>query len=193
MSHLTRYHQDRPEQPLGNTSDAEEIRALLAEAGVRFERWRADRPLPADADQAQIGAAYRSDIDRLMARRRLPGRRRGQPRCPDHPDKAALRQKFLNEHTHAEDEVRFFVAGRGLFTLHLGKPRCTLLCEARRPDQRSRRHPPLVRHGPRARLRRHPRVHQPRRLGRATSPATGSPRAFRPSTTTAELWCVIGL
>ena len=66
MSHLTRYHQDRPEQPLGNTSDAEEIRALLAEAGVRFERWRADRPLPADADQAQIGAAYRSEIDRLM-------------------------------------------------------------------------------------------------------------------------------
>lgn len=26
---------------------------------------------------------------------------------PDHPDKQALREKFLQEHTHSEDEVRF--------------------------------------------------------------------------------------
>ena len=128
MSHLTRYHQDRPEQPLGNTSDAEEIRALLAEAGVRFERWRADRPLPADADQVQIGAAYRSEIDRLM--------REGGYQSwdvismrPDHPDRLAMRQKFLDEHTHAEDEVRFFVAGEGLFNLHLGETVFALLCQ----------------------------------------------------------------
>ena len=38
----------------------------------------------------------------------------------DHPQKDALRQKFLNEHTHSEDEVRFFVAGSGLFILHVG-------------------------------------------------------------------------
>ena len=40
---------------------------------------------------------------------------------PDHPDRATLRAKFLNEHTHSEDEVRFFVAGRGQFTLHIGE------------------------------------------------------------------------
>ena len=50
-------------------------------------------------------------------------------RNPTRPDKAALRQKFLNEHTHAEDEVRFFVAGRGLFTLHLGDQVHEVLCE----------------------------------------------------------------
>jgi len=47
---------------------------------------------------------------------------------PDHPDRAALRAKFLNEHTHSEDEVRFFVAGRGQFTLHIGDKIYETLC-----------------------------------------------------------------
>ena len=48
---------------------------------------------------------------------------------PDHPDKAVLRAKFLNEHTHSEFEVRFFVEGQGLFYLHLGDQVYTVLCE----------------------------------------------------------------
>ena len=40
-----------------------------------------------------------------------------------------LRQKFLSEHRHSEDEVRFFVAGRGLFSLHLNKQIYEVLCE----------------------------------------------------------------
>jgi len=35
------------------------------------------------------------------------------------PDTAPIRQKFLAEHAHSEDEVRFFVAGSGAFYLHL--------------------------------------------------------------------------
>jgi 1,2-dihydroxy-3-keto-5-methylthiopentene dioxygenase len=49
---------------------------------------------------------------------------------PDHPDREALRRKFLDEHTHAEDEVRFFVAGSGQFTLHIGPRVYEVLCEA---------------------------------------------------------------
>ena len=47
----------------------------------------------------------------------------------DHPQKAELRAKFLDEHRHAEDEVRFFVAGRGLFTLHIDDYVYAVLCE----------------------------------------------------------------
>ena len=47
----------------------------------------------------------------------------------DHPQKAELRAKFLEEHRHAEDEVRFFVAGRGLFTLHIEDKVYAVLCE----------------------------------------------------------------
>jgi 1,2-dihydroxy-3-keto-5-methylthiopentene dioxygenase len=100
----------------------------LGAVGVRFEQWRAAQPIkPGDAPETVI-AAYRDDIDRLM-------RDEGYQAVdvislnPEHPDKAALRAKFLNEHTHSEDEVRFFVAGRGLFTLHIGEKVYEVLCE----------------------------------------------------------------
>ena len=42
------------------------------------------------------------------------------PDDPDWPAKAAAaRGKFLAEHTHDEDEVRFILAGRGIFFLHI--------------------------------------------------------------------------
>jgi len=50
--------------------------------------------------------------------------------APDHPDRAMLRQKFLSEHTHSEDEVRFFVAGSGLFTLHIDDKIYEVKCES---------------------------------------------------------------
>ena len=46
----------------------------------------------------------------------------------DHPQKNEFRQKFLSEHTHSEDEVRFFVGGEGLFTLHIGEKVFEVLC-----------------------------------------------------------------
>ena len=50
--------------------------------------------------------------------------------APDHPDRATMRTKFLSEHTHAEDEVRFFVGGEGLFTLHHDGRVFDVLCTA---------------------------------------------------------------
>ena len=73
-------------------------------------------------------AAYRDDIARLKREKNYQAMDVISLNA-DHPDKAMLRQKFLNEHTHSEDEVRFFVAGSGLFTLHLGAEVCEVLCE----------------------------------------------------------------
>ena len=39
--------------------------------------------------------------------------------APDNPKREEMRAKFLDEHFHIEDEVRFFVAGSGQFTLHV--------------------------------------------------------------------------
>jgi 1,2-dihydroxy-3-keto-5-methylthiopentene dioxygenase len=42
----------------------------------------------------------------------------------------AIRNKFLAEHTHTEDEIRFFVDGTGLFWFNLeNEPVFNLLCE----------------------------------------------------------------
>jgi 1,2-dihydroxy-3-keto-5-methylthiopentene dioxygenase len=128
MSRLRIFTETDGTQPLKTVQDHAAIERELGAAGVRFERWEASKPIAPGASQDEVVAAYRADIDRLM---------QGEgyqavdviSLTPEHPDRAALRQKFLNEHTHSEDEVRFFVAGRGLFTLHLGEKVYEVLCE----------------------------------------------------------------
>ncbi len=98
------------------TEDPGEIGRELREIGVRFEQWqRAAIPDTAEADA--VLAAYRPQLDAFMA-----GTGAGTADVirltPDHPQKEAMRAKFLSEHTHTEDEVRFFHAGSGNFVLH---------------------------------------------------------------------------
>ena len=128
MSQLTIYHQDTPNQPTLTTSNGEAIAEKLNAIGVQFERWHANSPLSHGAAQDEVIAAYREPIDRLM-------KENGYQTVdvvsltPDHPNKTALREKFLSEHTHSEDEVRFFVEGSGLFCLHPNENVYAVLCE----------------------------------------------------------------
>jgi len=110
------------------TSDTERIQQELASRGIRFQRWPARAELPADASPEQILAAYSSEIAEVQAGGAYPTVDAIRL-AADHPDRDALRQKFLAEHTHSEDEVRFFVQGRGLFCLHLGDEVLQLICE----------------------------------------------------------------
>ncbi len=127
MSRLDIYVDTCGDAPLATYTDAADITRELAAVGVRFEQWEADKPLPPDASEDEILAAYATDITRL--------RREGGYQSvdtisltPDHPARAELRRKFLSEHTHSEDEVRFFVDGAGLFTLHIGNRVYDILC-----------------------------------------------------------------
>jgi len=108
--------------------DVDAIQRELAAIGVRFERWNARCPVAPGASQDDVLHAYQADIDRLVAER---GYRSVDVISLDrtHPDRAMLRSKFLAEHTHADDEVRFFVAGRGLFVLHAQERVYAVLCE----------------------------------------------------------------
>jgi 1,2-dihydroxy-3-keto-5-methylthiopentene dioxygenase len=95
---------------------------------VRFERWAAASQLPEDASQAAVLDAYAESVERL---KKLYGFQSADVINVgrDHPDKAALRQKFLAEHIHTDFEVRFFVGGRGLFFLHPDDKVYVVLCE----------------------------------------------------------------
>jgi 1,2-dihydroxy-3-keto-5-methylthiopentene dioxygenase len=128
MSQLTIYAEDDASTPLLSTDDIDVIRGELGTAGIRIERWRADRELNKDADSETIIAAYQTEIDRLVAD---GGYQTWDvvSMNPDHPDKTAFRQKFLDEHTHSEDEVRFFVRGHGLFVMHVEDRFYSVLCE----------------------------------------------------------------
>jgi len=117
MTLLTLYDDTAPHRERETLADHAAIAARLAPAGIRLERWAAGATLDADAQDADILAAYADDIDRLKALG-------GYQSCdvlrigPDHPQREQLRAKFLSEHVHDDDEVRFFVEGAGLFYIH---------------------------------------------------------------------------
>lgn len=128
MTLLTTFLARAPQQVQSQTRDAATIARTLQHAGVRFERWGL-RALPADADAASILATYQADIDRLKAAGGYTMVDAVRV-TPTHPEREAMRQKFIAEHTHADDEVRFFVEGAGAFYLHLGEEVLQVLCEA---------------------------------------------------------------
>ncbi|OBS10231.1 1,2-dihydroxy-3-keto-5-methylthiopentene dioxygenase [Acidihalobacter prosperus] len=127
MSRLSIHPQDASTPPRVLT-EFDDIADVLGGVGVRFERWAADAPLSRGAGQEETLAAYRNDVERLMTE---SGYRSADviSLTPDHPQRDALRAKFLDEHTHGEDEIRFFVEGRGLFYLHIDGRVYGVLCE----------------------------------------------------------------
>jgi 1,2-dihydroxy-3-keto-5-methylthiopentene dioxygenase len=131
MSHLQIFQATGSHHPLPHfaSNDPALITAELAERGIGFERWPAPVELPAGADAAAVLAAYAPEIERVQARGSYPTVDAIRM-TPEHPDREALRQKFLAEHIHSEDEVRFFVEGQGLFCLHIGDEVLQALCEA---------------------------------------------------------------
>ncbi len=128
ISQLTIYNENAAKTPLFQSSDSETIAAELAKLGVRFERWKAHIDLADDASSSEIIEAYRQEIEKKIEET-------GYQTYdviniyPDHPQKQELRQKFLSEHTHSDDEIRFFVKGKGLFSLHIEDQVYEVLCE----------------------------------------------------------------
>jgi 1,2-dihydroxy-3-keto-5-methylthiopentene dioxygenase len=116
MTRLTVYPDMDPNTVLLDTSDGDEIAATLAGIGVSFERWAAPHDLASDADQEAVLAAYEGDVARIMKQGGYQSVDVVRVK-PDNPARAELRQKFLAEHTHDDDEVRFFVDGAGAFYL----------------------------------------------------------------------------
>jgi 1,2-dihydroxy-3-keto-5-methylthiopentene dioxygenase len=107
-----------------------EIAAHLGGHGVRFERWAVpagaagDDPLAVYADGvAALGAQGYTTVDVAQLH--------PDASDPEWGAKAATaRGRFLAEHTHADDEVRFFAAGSGAFYLRVGGHIDIVVCTA---------------------------------------------------------------
>lgn len=119
MTRLVVYSADNPANIAIDTTDVATITREIWAVGARFERWAISRPLPPEATPEEILVAYSAEIDHLKRERGYASADvvRIRPGAPNWP---ALREKFLVEHTHSEDEVRFFVEGAGAFYLHVG-------------------------------------------------------------------------
>jgi len=94
-----------------------EVRDYLSGIGIDYERWESPVDLAADASAEQVLNAYSEQVEKL--------KREGGYVTADvidvnanTPGLDAMLAKFNIEHTHDEDEVRYVVAGRGLFHIH---------------------------------------------------------------------------
>ncbi|WP_295360873.1 acireductone dioxygenase [Arenimonas sp.] len=129
MSRLRIFDDTDPSAPLSATEDQALIAEWLKPIGVRFEQWQAAAPVQPGASPDEVMAAYRADIDKLVAENGFNSVDVVSI-APDNPNKDAARARFLDEHYHKEDEVRFFVAGSGLFSLHVDGKVYEVRCEA---------------------------------------------------------------
>jgi 1,2-dihydroxy-3-keto-5-methylthiopentene dioxygenase len=116
------------------TGDAAVIGSELAKRSVIFGRWPTVPDLGTTTPSDDILASYHDRVAELNTGGRYKhidvarlGPGDSDPRWPD--TAKAAREKFLSEHRHAENEVRFFVAGRGCFYLHLYPEVVAVVCE----------------------------------------------------------------
>lgn len=95
-----------------------EIKSFLDRHGIYLTQWSANKELSDNDSQETILEAYSHELKPFMEKY-------GYQTADvinvhkDTPNVEAIRAKFLKEHTHSEDEVRFFVDGEGLFWFHL--------------------------------------------------------------------------
>jgi 1,2-dihydroxy-3-keto-5-methylthiopentene dioxygenase len=102
-------------------TDQAQVGQFLLTYNIHHERW----PLPdfagPDATPDAILAAYATQIQTLKTRG-------GYVTAdvinvnPQTPNLDAILAKFSREHTHAEDEVRFILSGRGVFHINPDRP-----------------------------------------------------------------------
>lgn len=117
-----------PDQQI-TEKDTDKIQAFLNERGVFFDQWTASVVFSDTATPDEILAAYKKDLKPFMEA--------GGYQTADvitinrlTENYGAIRTKFLAEHTHSEDEIRFFVDGKGLFWFHLENGEVfNVLCE----------------------------------------------------------------
>ena len=98
-------------------TDRSAITRYLAACSIDYEQWQPSHSVADDAPAERILAAYAKEIEQLKTRG-------GYVTAdvidvnPETPGLDAMLAKFRREHWHDEDEVRFIIAGHGLFHIH---------------------------------------------------------------------------
>ena len=109
-------------------SEEADIVQYLTGRGVRFEVWPVSGALQENAKPEDILAEFETSVEAL---KKDAGFQSADVihLHPQHEMRQELRKKFLDEHTHSDDEIRFFVAGRGLFYMHFEDEVISVMCE----------------------------------------------------------------
>lgn len=112
----------------------DEIKEALGKVNIEFQRWdelsmRTDQENLTDKEILNL---YQEEIETIND---LYGFQsvdiiNVKPDFSKSEQFSSMRKKFLDEHTHADDEVRYFIDGSGLFYIHKDDQVYGLLCTA---------------------------------------------------------------
>ncbi len=104
--------------------DASQIKDFVGAYGIDYQRWNIDK-LHTEEGQLRDGESEEERILRVFSDEVASLKKEGGYKSadvialrPDTPNLDGLLSKFDKEHLHTEDEVRFVVDGRGVFTIH---------------------------------------------------------------------------
>ncbi|MEM9586087.1 MAG: acireductone dioxygenase [Planctomycetota bacterium] len=95
----------------------DQIVEFLSPYGIWYQKWQVEGRIEPDADNDTILAEYAPEIDRLKQEGGFVTADVINV-TPETPGLDQMLAKFDKEHTHDEDEVRFTIAGRGVFYIH---------------------------------------------------------------------------
>ena len=122
---------------LCESENFEDIKANLEKVGIDFQRWQSlFEKLGGKQDKhslsnEEILDIYKPEIIRLRAQSGYRGVDiiNIQQDFAQKPEFEERREQFLEEHTHIDDEIRYFIDGRGLFSIHKESKVYSVLCE----------------------------------------------------------------
>jgi 1,2-dihydroxy-3-keto-5-methylthiopentene dioxygenase len=125
MSLLITWPDDDPSRTLTETADPAAISDALTKIGCRFQRHQVRPGVDAGTGQDGVLAVYRDLVGKIVSAEGFVTVDVASAHPGDDPGwletARALRAKFIDEHTHGEDdEVRWMVRGTGVFYLHIG-------------------------------------------------------------------------
>ena len=122
---------DNKGQVLEEVVDQDAIKSALGALKIDYQRWATDPSIHSSTSPKSILSHYTRDIEAIKNDYQMLSVDiiALTPNFTDDPaKKASVRNGFLKEHTHSEDEVRYFVDGDALFYINTGSTVYTLLC-----------------------------------------------------------------
>ena len=130
MTVLNIYSETNPKQAQTITS-IDLIKVELNKIDIEIERWVLKSALSPDSTNEEILEAYAKQITFIKNTRDFKGvdvvsmnEKTSREKIP------TISEKFLKEHTHSDDEVRYFIEGSGLFVVHNENKVYSILCVA---------------------------------------------------------------
>ena len=119
MSKLAFYTQFNLQKPYKVSDDVSLLSEELAEVGVCFEQWPVMAHLPGtEILENDVFNIYRNEITRVKHSFGYSQVDLATMK-PQDAFAVSVRGRYLSEHTHEEDEVRFFLAGKILVYLNI--------------------------------------------------------------------------